>query len=70
MVRYKFGNMAWQVEALQAWTEQVVYELEHLSAADGVRLLGGVAALLKVEGGIVGKYVANECVKIMGGCPR
>ncbi|OCK91047.1 acyl-CoA dehydrogenase NM domain-like protein [Cenococcum geophilum 1.58] len=67
VVRYKFGNMAWQVEALQAWTEQVVYELEHLSAADGVRLLGGVAALLKVEGGIVGKYVANECVKIMGG---
>jgi alkylation response protein AidB-like acyl-CoA dehydrogenase len=67
VVRYKFGNMARKVEALQAWTEQVVYELEHLSAADGAKLLGGVTALLKVEGGIVGKYVANECVKIMGG---
>jgi hypothetical protein len=30
------------------------------------RLLGGVTALLKVEGGIVGQYVSNECVKIMG----
>jgi len=39
VVRYKFGNMAWQVEALQAWTEQVVYELEYLSAADGVYFL-------------------------------
>ena len=25
VARYKFGNMARQVEALQAWTEQVVY---------------------------------------------
>lgn len=25
VVRYKFGNMARQVEALQAWAEQVVY---------------------------------------------
>jgi hypothetical protein len=31
--------MARQVEALQAWTEQVVYELEHLIAADGVYFL-------------------------------
>lgn len=67
MVRYKFGNIARQVEALQAWTEQLVYDLEHLSAADGARLLGGVTAPLKVEGGIVAKYVANERVKIIRG---
>jgi len=42
-------------------------ELLTMSLGTGARLLGGVAALLKVEGGIVGKYVANECVKIMGG---
>ncbi|KAF2471680.1 acyl-CoA dehydrogenase-like protein [Lindgomyces ingoldianus] len=67
VVRYKFGNMGRQIEALQAWTEQVVYELEHLSDKDGARLLGGVTALLKVEGGLVCKYVAEECLKIMGG---
>jgi alkylation response protein AidB-like acyl-CoA dehydrogenase len=35
VVRYKFGNMARQVEALHAWTEQVIYELEHLDAKEG-----------------------------------
>jgi alkylation response protein AidB-like acyl-CoA dehydrogenase len=66
VVRFKFGNMARQVEALHAWTEQVVYELDNLSDKDGSRLLGGVTALLKVESGIVCQYVSNECVKIMG----
>jgi alkylation response protein AidB-like acyl-CoA dehydrogenase len=67
VVRNKFGNMGRQVEALQAWTEQIVYELENLSDADGARLLGGTTALLKVESGMVCKYVAEECLKIMGG---
>jgi alkylation response protein AidB-like acyl-CoA dehydrogenase len=67
VVRYKFGLMAKKVESLQAWTEQVVYELEHLSNTEGSRLLGGVTALLKVEAGMTAKFVADECVKIMGG---
>lgn len=67
VVRNKFGNMGRQVEALQAWTEQVVYELGQLSDKDGARLLGGTTALLKVEAGMVCKYVAEECLKIMGG---
>lgn len=33
----------------------------------GSELLGGVTGLLKVQSGIVGKYVADECVKLMGG---
>lgn len=32
----------------------------------GARLLGGVTALLKVEGGIVAQDVSNECVKLFG----
>lgn len=67
VVRYKFGNMGRQIDALQAWTEQIIYELEQLSDKDGARLLGGATALLKVESGLVGKYVAEECLKIMGG---
>ena len=67
VVRYKFGNMARKVEGLQAWTEQIIYELEQLNDRDGSRLLGGVTALLKVQGGMTAKYVADECVKIMGG---
>ena len=67
VVRHKFGLCAKKVEGLQAWTEQVVYELDHLSEQEGNRLLGGVTALLKVEAGMTGKFVADECVKIMGG---
>ena len=67
VVRPKFGMMGKKVEALQAWTEQVICELEHLSDKEASRALVGVTARLKVEGGMVGKYVADECVKIMGG---
>lgn len=67
VVRNKFGNMGRMVESLQAWTEQIIYELEKLSDGDGARLLGGTTALLKVESGMVCKYVAEECLKIMGG---
>ncbi|KAK3201561.1 hypothetical protein GRF29_185g1339457 [Pseudopithomyces chartarum] len=67
VVRNKLGNCGRQVEALQAWTEQIVYELENLSDAEGARILGGTTALLKVEAGMVCKYVAEECLKIMGG---
>lgn len=35
VVRWKFGNMGRQVEALHAWAEQIVYELENLSDLDG-----------------------------------
>jgi len=67
VVRNKFGNCGRQIEALQAWTEQIVYELGNLSDEDGARILGGTTALLKVEAGMVCKYVAEECLKIMGG---
>jgi alkylation response protein AidB-like acyl-CoA dehydrogenase len=67
VVRHKFGLCAKKVEGLQAWTEQIVYELDKLSDAEGNRLLGGVTALLKVEAGMTGKFVADECVKIFGG---
>ncbi|KAL1961161.1 hypothetical protein VTO42DRAFT_3106 [Malbranchea cinnamomea] len=67
VVRHKFGLMAKEVEALQSWTEQVIYELDHLSHKEGNRQLGGVTALLKVKGGMVCKYVADNCVQIMGG---
>lgn len=38
VVRHKFGHMARQVDALQAWIESLIYELDHLSHAEG-RLL-------------------------------
>jgi alkylation response protein AidB-like acyl-CoA dehydrogenase len=64
VVRNKFGNCGRMVESLQSWTEQIIYELENLSDADGARLLGGTTALLKVEAGMVCKYVAEECLLV------
>lgn len=70
VVRHKFGHMARQIDGLQSWTETVIYELDHLSHAKGSELLGGVTALLKVQAGITGKYIADECQKLMGGYVR
>ncbi|KAK7883389.1 hypothetical protein LTR67_011288 [Exophiala xenobiotica] len=67
VVRFKFGHMARKVEGLQAWAERIIYELDDLSDKEGSRILSGETALLKAEAGIVAQYVANECVKIMGG---
>ncbi|KAE9376057.1 acyl-CoA dehydrogenase-like protein [Stipitochalara longipes BDJ] len=67
VVRHKFGHMARQVDALQAWMESLIYELDNMSHADGSRLLGGATGLLKVQAGIVAKYIADESQKLMGG---
>jgi alkylation response protein AidB-like acyl-CoA dehydrogenase len=67
VVRHKFGHMARQIDGLQAWIESTIYELEHLSHEKGGELLGGQTALLKAQSGIVAKFIADECQKLMGG---
>jgi alkylation response protein AidB-like acyl-CoA dehydrogenase len=67
VVRHKLGLCGKKVDALQAWTEQIVYEIDNMSEEEGNKQLAGTTALLKVEAGMVAKYVADECVKIMGG---
>lgn len=82
VVRHKFGHMARQVDGFQSWTESVIYELDNLDHKQGTPItgdidlgsfeigsqqLGGVTALLKAQGGIIAKFVADECVKLMGG---
>jgi len=67
VVRHKFGHMARHVDGFQAWVESVVWELDHMSHAQGSEQLGGVTGLLKVQAGLVGKFVADECQKLMGG---
>ena len=53
VIRNKLGNMARVVESQQAWVEQLVYQMEHLSKSEGDRLLGGTTALAKAHCGIV-----------------
>ncbi|KUJ17962.1 acyl-CoA dehydrogenase NM domain-like protein [Mollisia scopiformis] len=67
VVRHKFGHMARQIDGLQSWIESLIYELENMSHAEGSKVLGGATALLKVQAGIVAKYIADESQKLMGG---
>lgn len=53
VIRYKLGHMARVVESQQAWIEQIVYQMDNMTKADGDRLLGGTTALAKANCGIV-----------------
>lgn len=35
VVRHKFGHMARQIDSLQSWVEQIIYELDNMSHAQG-----------------------------------
>jgi alkylation response protein AidB-like acyl-CoA dehydrogenase len=67
VVRSKLANLGRTVESLQAWTEQITYEMEVAKVSGETKTLGGVSALLKVTSGRTVKYVADECQKIFGG---
>jgi alkylation response protein AidB-like acyl-CoA dehydrogenase len=56
--------MARQIEALQAFVEQVAYQFK-MGAPDHV--LGGMCALLKVQSTKTFEYCAREAVTIFGG---
>jgi len=58
VIRYKFGHMSRVVEAQQAWIEQIVYQMDNMSKADGDRLLGGTTAIAKANCGIVSRLSA------------
>ena len=67
VVRNKFANMGRQIESLQSWTEQIVYEVGQMGHKEGKSELGGTTALLKAQSGMTLKYTADECQKILGG---
>ena len=67
VVRHKIGHMAREVEALQAWTESVVFAQLNMTIAQSNMLTGGTCALLKAHAGIVLEKVAREAVHLLGG---
>lgn len=46
VVRHKFGHMARQVDALQAWMESVIYELDQLGHAKGMFIMRYISSAL------------------------
>jgi alkylation response protein AidB-like acyl-CoA dehydrogenase len=64
MIRFKLGEMARQIEALQAMVEQAAYQFQ-MKVPD--KHLGGICALLKVQASKTFEYCARECVAVFGG---
>jgi len=67
VIRNKLAHMSRMVESQQAWLEQLVYQMGHLSKAEGDRLLGGTTALAKAHCSVVMELVCKEAVQILGG---
>ncbi|SNX85221.1 related to acyl-CoA dehydrogenase [Melanopsichium pennsylvanicum] len=67
VVRHKIGHMAREIEALQAWTESIVFQQLNLTISESNMLTGGTCALLKAHAGIVLEKVVREAVHLLGG---
>jgi len=64
VIRHKLAEMIRKVEAAQAWTEQMAYQMNN-----GVdpRIVGGNMALLKVQATQTLEFCAREASQILGG---
>ena len=63
----RFAQMARQIEALQAWTESIYYQMEMMPDHLKDMRMGGACALLKLQGTRTFEYCAREACQIMGG---
>ncbi|KAH6642758.1 acyl-CoA dehydrogenase [Boeremia exigua] len=67
VIRYKVANMSRQVEALGAWLESLIFQLQNLSPTEADFLLAGTTAQIKAHSGIVLELVVRDAVQMMGG---
>lgn len=67
VIRWKFAEMARQIESTHAWLETVTYQLQTMNHMEATMKLGGTTALLKVQCTKVFEYCAREAAQIFGG---
>ncbi|PWN97420.1 acyl-CoA dehydrogenase NM domain-like protein [Tilletiopsis washingtonensis] len=67
VVRHQLAHMAREVEALQAWTESLVFQQSKMTIEQSNVLTGGSAALLKAHSTIVLANVVREAGLLLGG---
>lgn len=65
VIRNKLAHMLRQIEATQAWLEQVTHQMN--SPGDSSALLAGPIALLKAQSTQTFEYCAREAMQIFGG---
>jgi len=67
VIRWKFAEMARQVESLWAMLEQVTYQMCTMGKEEQNLKLGGTTALLKAHATKIFEYCAREAAQIFGG---
>jgi len=67
VIRLKLAHMTRQVEASQAWLENVTYQMKTMSKQDSMTRLAGPIALLKAQTTQTMEFCAREAAQIFGG---
>lgn len=67
VVRHRLAKAGAELETLNAWTEQILYQLCHLKPRDADVKLGGITALAKAKAGMVLNECAQCAVLLFGG---
>ncbi|KAK7606586.1 acyl-CoA dehydrogenase [Phyllosticta paracitricarpa] len=67
VVRHRIAKAGAELESLQAWINEFVYQMTHLSRAEADVKLGGLTALAKARAGIVFDECARCAVLLFGG---
>jgi acyl-CoA dehydrogenase len=67
VVRHRIAKAAADLETLQSWIFEFVYQLNHLSKEQADEKLGGLTSLLKAKAGMVFNDCAQTAVLIFGG---
>ena len=67
VVRHRLAKAGAELETLQSWIFEFIYQLNHLSRVEADEKLGGPTALLKAKAGMVFNECAQTAVLIFGG---
>ena len=67
VVRHRLAKAGAELETMQAWVEQFLYQMTQLTKAEADVKLGGLTALAKAKAGMVFNECAQTAVLLFGG---
>lgn len=67
VIRLKLAHMFRQIEASQAWLDNMVYQCEKMNDVEAMLKLGGAIAGLKAQATVTFEFCAREASQIFGG---
>src|ERR1700689_2807341 len=67
VIRLKLAHMVRQIEATQAWLDNLVYQCQRMDETEAMLKLGGAIAGLKAQATVTFEFCAREASQIFGG---